>query len=506
LLFVLLCCLGLVARAAEPVTFRQVRVGAAVLSLPSNWTALPPALPLWVHLHGAPATVEKNFAEIGAPGVLLNVTLNGLSTVYADFFADPETWPKLLRDTEAALRAESPAQAWTIGPVTVSSFSAGFGGVRQLLKQPEAFARIGALVMADSIYCGYVGDPQEKRVDPELMAGFVQFAKLAVDGKKRLVISHSAQVPEGYASTTETADYLLAQLGGARETETEEWSGGLQLRSHYSSGSVEILGFAGEGPEDHIRHLRNLGLLLEHVAPIVPLRPAKTVEELRAQLAAQLENPRYRRALWGVKVVSLDTGATLFERNAALLQSPASNSKLYTAALALDRLGGDYRIVTPLLATAAPDTEGIVRGDVIVSGRGDPSWHELRENLRAVRHRAAAGRRETHRGRRDRRRHVFPRAAEWRRLDRRRSQRLLRRRDLRAHTRGQLRRAPHRAGRRSRRALHARLVAAAHRAHARQPHAHHRRRRHTPALRAAARRGKCRARFRRDATRRGGLH
>ena len=254
-------------------------------------------------------------------------------------------------------------------------FSAGFGGVRQLLQQPEAFARIGALVMADSIYCGYTGDPKDKRVDPALMAGFVQFAKLAIDGKKRLVISHSAQVPEGYASTTETADYLIAQLGGARDSENEEWAGGLSLRSQYSSGSVEILGFAGEGPEDHMRHLRNLGVLLEHVAPIVPLRPAKTIEELRGQLAAHLENPRYRRALWGVKVMSLDSGATLFEREPSRLQSPASNSKLYTGALALDRLGGDYRISTPIFATAAPDAEGVVRGDVIVSGRGDPSWH-----------------------------------------------------------------------------------------------------------------------------------
>ena len=105
-----------------------------------------------------------------------------------------------------------------------------------------------------------------------------------------------------------------------------------------------------------------------------PVAAAGSVEELRARLDAHLNQPRFSGALWGVKIVSLDTGRTLYEHHADRLLSPASNSKLYTAALALDRLGGDYRMITPILATARPDSAGRVRGDVIVSGRGDPSW------------------------------------------------------------------------------------------------------------------------------------
>ncbi|MSU25059.1 MAG: D-alanyl-D-alanine carboxypeptidase/D-alanyl-D-alanine-endopeptidase [Opitutus sp.] len=105
-----------------------------------------------------------------------------------------------------------------------------------------------------------------------------------------------------------------------------------------------------------------------------PASAAKTVDELRARIEAQLAQPRFRGALWGVKIVSLESGQTLFEHHADRLMTPASNTKLYTSALALDQLGGDYRIVTPILATARPDTTGTVTGDVIVSGRGDPSW------------------------------------------------------------------------------------------------------------------------------------
>lgn len=102
---------------------------------------------------------------------------------------------------------------------------------------------------------------------------------------------------------------------------------------------------------------------------------AHSLEELGAQIEAHVTAPRFNAALWGVQVDSLDTGRTVFAHHADRLMSPASNSKLYMAALALDRLGGDYRFVTPLYATAKPNRAGRVRGDVILFGQGDPSWN-----------------------------------------------------------------------------------------------------------------------------------
>ena len=119
--------------------------------------------------------------------------------------------------------------------------------------------------------------------------------------------------------------------------------------------------------------LLSLGLL-RGAEQAQPVTAAKSVDELRTQIETQISQPRFSGALWGVKIVSLDSGRTLFEHHADRRLSPASNSKLYSGALALDQFGGDYRIVTPILATAKPDAGGTVAGDVIVSGRGDPSW------------------------------------------------------------------------------------------------------------------------------------
>ena len=53
---------------------------------------------------------------------------------------------------------------------------------------------------------------------------------------------------------------------------------------------------------------------------------------------------------------------------------PASNMKLYTVAAALDRLGPDYRFVTSVYLPVRPDRTGSVRGDLVVYGRGDPTY------------------------------------------------------------------------------------------------------------------------------------
>jgi len=101
----------------------------------------------------------------------------------------------------------------------------------------------------------------------------------------------------------------------------------------------------------------------------------QTLAQLQGKIAAHLAQPRFSGALWGVKIVSLDTGKTLFESHADRLLSPASNCKLFTAALALDRFGGDYRISTPIYATAKVNRFGTIHGDLIVVGHGDPTWN-----------------------------------------------------------------------------------------------------------------------------------
>jgi D-alanyl-D-alanine carboxypeptidase/D-alanyl-D-alanine-endopeptidase (penicillin-binding protein 4) len=111
-----------------------------------------------------------------------------------------------------------------------------------------------------------------------------------------------------------------------------------------------------------------------------PLPPVATLAELQAKIDAHVTEARFAGAAWGVKIVSLDSGRTLYEHAAQRRLSPGSNTKLYTAALALDQLGADYRMRTPIFASTAANGAGELKGNLIVSGRGDPSWDPRRLN------------------------------------------------------------------------------------------------------------------------------
>jgi serine-type D-Ala-D-Ala carboxypeptidase/endopeptidase (penicillin-binding protein 4) len=122
-----------------------------------------------------------------------------------------------------------------------------------------------------------------------------------------------------------------------------------------------------------------LALSIQAQPAAAPKAPT-TLAELQQRLTEHVTHSRFAASTFAVKIVSLDTGKTLFEHDAHKLVSPASNSKLYTMALALDKLGGDYRLRTSLYGASRPDANGKLAGDLIVFGRGDPGFNARRFN------------------------------------------------------------------------------------------------------------------------------
>jgi len=125
--------------------------------------------------------------------------------------------------------------------------------------------------------------------------------------------------------------------------------------------------------------------------PAVTPSPAGSATRiLRADLSRVFAAPLFGHALWAVKVQSLRTGEVLYELNSARLVMPASNMKIVTLAAAADRLGWDYRFETTL-ASAAPIEEGVLAGDLVIVGSGDPSINERDGRAAAVFDEWAAG-------------------------------------------------------------------------------------------------------------------
>ncbi len=104
-----------------------------------------------------------------------------------------------------------------------------------------------------------------------------------------------------------------------------------------------------------------------------------SIDLLRKELDQIYSDPAFDTATWGVVVQSLQTGEYLYRRNSHKGFMPASNMKLYTTAAALGKLGPDYRYKTVLL-TNGNSEDGVLEGDLIIRGSGDPSitgrYHE----------------------------------------------------------------------------------------------------------------------------------
>jgi len=103
-------------------------------------------------------------------------------------------------------------------------------------------------------------------------------------------------------------------------------------------------------------------------APIV----ADTRVALRQFIDSLMDVPEFRSANWGLLVVDPGRGETLYAHNADKLFMPASNQKLLTGSTALTQLGPDYRWTTTLFARG-PVRNGVLDGDLVVRGNGDPT-------------------------------------------------------------------------------------------------------------------------------------
>jgi D-alanyl-D-alanine carboxypeptidase/D-alanyl-D-alanine-endopeptidase (penicillin-binding protein 4) len=111
-------------------------------------------------------------------------------------------------------------------------------------------------------------------------------------------------------------------------------------------------------------------------APAAPAGvPDAYASALRSDLEEMIRRPRWSGDRWSVLVVSLDRGDTLFAHGAHESLAPASNMKLFTTAAALYYLGPDFRYNTFLMSTG-PINNGVLEGDLVVYGTGDPTFSD----------------------------------------------------------------------------------------------------------------------------------
>ncbi len=222
------------------------------------------AYDLVVHFHGLADVVQAQREKAGVGDVLAVVNAGAWSRDYRREYGSPGTLDTVLSRVSGEVEKLCPGKKHAPGRLALSGWSAGYSVIRHILGDsgPE---RVDAVLLSDGIHAGLApsdGDP--RGVLPVDVASFVTFGKLATEGKKLMSITHSSIRTPDYASTTETTDYLLSQLGLTRQKTTLSAIDGPSRDASKPTSEVDKAGFhlrGYEGPTapDHIWQIRSMG-------------------------------------------------------------------------------------------------------------------------------------------------------------------------------------------------------------------------------------------------------
>ena len=204
---------------------------------------------LVIHLHGdEPA--RRELMQSGQHFALYSLTLEGQS--YAPVFTGTAAFDAIVAGVEQALSKRAGRTAH-VEHIAFSAWSAGFTGIEAALGQP--FARdIDAVVLSDALHAPRNDDAAFHAQ----LAPFVDFAKRAAAGEKFMFVSHSSIDPPDFASTTETAHYLIAAVGGKPAAVRRDDPLGLELVEYFSRGNLHVRGYAGNDKPDHCAQVATL--------------------------------------------------------------------------------------------------------------------------------------------------------------------------------------------------------------------------------------------------------
>jgi hypothetical protein len=249
-----------------------------------------------VHFHGDPQTVWNNAAYSKLDAVVVTVNLGAVSSAYQNpYAADTDLFATLLNEARTTLRNQPDfADDLNFDKLAVSSFSAGYGAVREVLKNSAYFNDIDGMVLADTVYASFTSASDHTPLDSQ-MTGFSNFAAAATNGTKTLTLSHSLVQTYTYANTAETADDLMAWTGLTPSTYNVTGLGGLQFYRHAQAGEFEVFGALGDDATAHSKHLQNIGQFLDDLPLALVPEPGSVGITLLAAAGATLGRQRRQR-------------------------------------------------------------------------------------------------------------------------------------------------------------------------------------------------------------------
>jgi len=218
-----------------------------------------------IHFHGH-EPIRKEFVKSAKGIVLVGIDLGIGSGAYQQSFSSPATFTNLLASVEAAVARHAGRPSAHIRKLALSSWSAGYGAIEQILRQP-ASSKVDSVILLDSLHAGYT-DEQAHTLKADQLTPFIAFAKRAAAKHTFMFMSHSSIIPPGYASTTEVAGYVVGKLGGKPKKANRQDVLGLDMIDRFDKGNFHMRGYTGDDKPDHCAHIGLMAdIVRAHIEP-----------------------------------------------------------------------------------------------------------------------------------------------------------------------------------------------------------------------------------------------
>jgi len=247
-------------------TVSDITVGTstATLFIPDGWKPRRQNR-VCLHFHSAPWYVVSQYQTTGLHDPVITFNLGQGSSVYAAPFANRDSFLPWHKAIETSIHGR-------LGNLVVTSFSAGYGAVRNLIKQPDFLNRLETVVLSDSMY-GSLVEPIVKRVVlPEHAACWRPLADRALAGKTTVVMTCSSIAPSTYAGTHEVTRALVESYGFRMD-----WAllnscpaaapGDQRLKSRFDREKWHVWLYDGISPVSHMTQARHMADVLRQIYP-----------------------------------------------------------------------------------------------------------------------------------------------------------------------------------------------------------------------------------------------
>jgi hypothetical protein len=230
--------------------------GCAYLAPTSDFVREDGSVDVVFHFHDGQMS-DRDIRASGVNAVFVSCGWGVGTAPHSSAFADPNRFDSMMKTVVKRVGAKG------VHKLALVSWSAGFASISKILRVPRYYAITDTVVLLDSLHSAFTSSGE---VDAKMLAPFVRFASDAARGEKAMVMTHSAIVPPGYASSTEATRAVLGAIdvptdeSGSKDVGTES----MRLSYRADAGNLHVRGYRGQGPRDHFDHLHLIGEVLRN--------------------------------------------------------------------------------------------------------------------------------------------------------------------------------------------------------------------------------------------------